>query len=265
MNPQLGFDFSDRHVLVGGGSRGIGWATARLMAACGANVSLLGRNSEAGQQALISLSRSANQTHQFIEADHNRLDDLSEKINSLCASNPVHILIHNSGGPAPGPILSEPAEKFLQVFQQHMLAGQILAQAVVPGMQAAGSGRIINVISTSVKAPLPNLGVSNTIRAAVAAWAKTLATELAPYGITVNNVLPGATATERLDGIIQNRAQKTAKDPEIIKEEMLAEIPMRRFARPEETAAAILFLASDMAAYITGINLPVDGGRLSCL
>jgi len=138
-------------------------------------------------------------------------------------------------------------------------------QAVLPGMKRAGYGRIINIISTSVKQPIPGLGVSNTIRGAVANWAKTLAGELGPFGITVNNVLPGATCTARLDALIEGKAKKAGVTVAEIGEQMKAAIPARRFAQPEELACAVAFLASPSAGYINGINLPVDGGRTSCL
>jgi 3-oxoacyl-[acyl-carrier protein] reductase len=259
------FDFSGRHALVGGGTRGIGLATACMLAEGGASVTLIGRNPEAGAKALLLLNTEQGQLHRFISADHAEPEAFLLGIKEVLNHHPFHILINNSGGPPPGPLLSEHSDKFLAVFQQHLLTSHRLVQAVVPGMKADGYGRIIQVISTSVKAPLPNLGVSNTIRGAVASWAKTLASELGPSGITVNNVLPGATATERLAGIIANKATKTGESLDAISQEMLAEIPLNRFAQPEETAAAIAFLASPLAAYITGINLPVDGGRLTCL
>ena len=175
--------------------------------------------------------------------------------------NAVHILINNTGGPAPGPAHLAKAEEFLLAFQAHLINNHQLMQLCLPGMKQAGYGRIINIISTSVKIPLPNLGVSNTIRGAVGNWAKTLANELAAFGITVNNVLPGATATERLTGIIKNKANKFNISEEDAREEMKAEIPAKRFAQPEEIAYAAAFLASPAAAYINGINVPVDGGR----
>ena len=173
----------------------------------------------------------------------------------------MHILVNNTGGPTPGPANTAAADDFTNAFQQHVICNHILMQAVLPGMKSAGYGRIINIISTSVKVPLPNLGVSNTIRAAVGNWSKTLANELGAFGITVNNILPGATNTQRLQTIIKTKAEKTHRSIEEIEKEMLAEIPAGRFAMPQEVASAAVFLASPMAAYINGINVPVDGGR----
>ncbi len=180
-------------------------------------------------------------------------------------NDPVHILVNNTGGPPPGTVIEARPEEFTTAFAQHLICNQILVQAVVPGMQAAGYGRIINIISTSVKQPIAGLGVSNTIRGAVASWAKTLASELAPFGITVNNVLPGMTRTQRLDSLIASKAEKTGKTIEQITQEMIREIPAGRIGMPHEFAAAVAFLASPAASYITGINLPVDGGRTLCL
>jgi 3-oxoacyl-[acyl-carrier protein] reductase len=177
----------------------------------------------------------------------------------------IDILVNNTGGPPGGPITRAATEEFTQAFSNHLLCNHILAQAVLPGMKSAGYGRIINVISTSVKQPLHGLGVSNTVRAAVANWSKTLASEVAADGITVNNVLPGATGTQRLHSIISNKSKQAGSSEAEVTQEMLSEIPMKRFAAPEEIANAIAFLASPAAAYITGINLQVDGGRTGCL
>jgi 3-oxoacyl-[acyl-carrier protein] reductase len=174
----------------------------------------------------------------------------------------VHILINNSGGPPPGAIVDATPQEFLDALRKHLLANQMLVQAVLPGMRAAGWGRIVNIISTSVKEPIPGIGVSNTTRGAVASWAKTLAGELAPLGITVNNVLPGSTHTPRIEQLVTATAQKSGRSEQAVQQEMAAAIPIGRFADPAETAAAVAFLASPAAGYITGVNLPVDGGRM---
>ena len=147
----------------------------------------------------------------------------------------------------------------------HLINNQILAQSVIPGMIKEGYGRIVNIISTSVKAPIAGLGVSNTIRAAVANWAKTLSLELGEHGITVNNILPGFTNTNRLKSIIAKKSEKQGiSENEVIKT-MMKSIPANRFGEAKETANAVAFLCSPAASYINGINLPVDGGRTASL
>ncbi len=177
----------------------------------------------------------------------------------------MHILINNTGGPAAGKAIDAELREFIGAFQTHLICNQILAQSLIEGMKTERYGRIINVISTSVKQPIPNLGVSNTIRGAVAAWAKTLAGELGEFGITVNNVLPGFTKTARLQSIVETSAKKSGAAIEEVEAKMQSETPARRFAEASEIADAIAFLASPAASYINGVNLPVDGGRTSCL
>ncbi len=254
-----------KNALVCGSSSGIGEASAIMLSGLGANITLLARNVDALNETLSKLDRSLGQVHDFIIADTSQHDDLQMKIVGLTAQKTIHILINNSGGPPAGPILSAEIDAFRKAFDQHLLAFQIIVQLVVPGMKEEGYGRIINVISTSVKMPLNGLGVSNTVRAAVANWSKTLATELAPFQITVNNVLPGATETDRLKSIISTKAGKQGKSEEDVKKSMLAEIPMARFGKSEEIASAVAFLASPAAAYITGTQITVDGGRTGVL
>ena len=262
----MNLDLTGKHALVCGGSQGIGRAAAIELAQLGANVTLLARSREALEAALATLPKThAAQSHATLAVDMSDHAALRAKVEAAVIGNPVQILINNTGGPPGGQAQSAKVEEFLAAFSQHLIANQIVLQAVLPGMRGPGYGRVINVISTSVKEPIKNLGVSNTIRGAVASWAKTLAAELGPLGITVNNVLPGSTQTPRIEQIIDTRAGKTGRSREDIHAEMVAEIPMGRFARPEETAAAIAFLCSPAAGYITGINLPVDGGRTRSL
>jgi 3-oxoacyl-[acyl-carrier protein] reductase len=249
--------------LVKRASQGIGLASAIQLADMGAEVTLLARDNRKLEIALTKLNVSAGQTHRCIAADLSKTDLLSESIKAY--GGQFHILVNNAGGPPAGPVATAAEDEFLSAFRLHLLAHHALMQAVTPFMKAEGFGRIVNIISTSVKQPLKGLGVSNTIRAAVANWSKTLATELAPFGITVNNVLPGATMTERLTQIISNKALRTGHTEEMVSREMLDEIPAGRFAKPEEVAAAVAFLCSPDASYITGINIPVDGGRTLCL
>jgi 3-oxoacyl-[acyl-carrier protein] reductase len=262
----MDLDLSGRHALVCGASQGIGRACAIELAQLGANVTVLARRAEVLEELVEALPRAhASQTHDFLAADSGDTDGLRAAVGKLVGANPVHILVNNSGGPPPGPVHGARVDAFLDAYRKHLLANHVLAETVIPGMQAAKYGRIVNIISTSVKEPIVGLGVSNTTRWAVASWSKTLATELAPFGITVNNVLPGSTKTPRIEQIVRTRAQKTGVDVEAMQREMESEVPMRRFADPSEIAAAVAFLCSPAAGYITGINVPVDGGRTRSL
>ncbi len=259
-------DLTGKNAVICGSSQGIGRAIAIEFAKCGANVVLVARNEESLRKVLRELPASKTQNHNFIVADFSDPEGLRTKLYNFTTENPpVHILVNNTGGPKGGEILKADTGEFEQAFRNHLICNQIMVQALVEGMKRNEYGRIINIISTSVKQPIKNLGVSNTIRAAVANWSKTLSVELAPFGITVNNILPGATRTERLFGIFKSRSEASGKSLDEIEKEWLAEIPAGRFAEPEEPAYAAAFLASPLAGYINGINLPVDGGRLNCL
>ncbi len=245
-----------------GSSQGIGLAAAREIALLGAGVTLLARNREALEKAAATLATDRGQRHAVLVADFNDSDAVRAVV---AQENHYHILVNNTGGPPGGLAIDAGEEEYLRAFNSHLLNNQILARAVVPFMQQAGYGRIINIISTSVKAPIPGLGVSNTIRGAVNSWSKTLAHELGRYGITVNNVLPGATRTARLQGLFEAWAAKRGTDPEAEAANMKAAIPAGRFAEPAEVGAAVAFLASPAAGYINGISVAVDGGRTNCL
>lgn len=256
----------EKRAIVCGSTQGIGRAIALELALLGASVTLVARNEEKLKKVAEQLPADKGQQHDYIVADFDEPKRLKKAIDSyLSKEQNIHILINNTGGPAGGKAIDAKLDEYQAAFNRHLICNHILTQAVTPLMKQVGYGRIINIISTSVKAPLPGLGVSNTIRGAVANWAKTLATELAPYGITVNNVLPGATSTARLESIIRSKAEKTDITEEDVMKAMKKEIPAGRFAAPEEVAAAVAFLATPAAAYINGINLPVDGGRLDCL
>lgn len=247
-----------------GASRGIGRAIAERLAGEGAAVTVIARDAEALERLIGELP--GTQIHQALSLDLSDLERLRHLVAQQLDENPLpEILINNTGGPPPGPVLSADGDAFEAAFRQHLLSAQLLVQALVPGMRAANYGRIVNIISTSVRQPIPGLGVSNTIRGAVASWAKTLAGELAPAGITVNNVLPGYCATERLDSLMAARAERSGQTREQVRQDYLAQVPAGRFAEPAEIAAAVAFLASPEAGYVTGINLPVDGGRISSL
>jgi 3-oxoacyl-[acyl-carrier protein] reductase len=262
----MNLDLKNKRAIVCGSTQGIGKAVAIELAAMGANVTLIARNEQALKTTKAELSDNGSQLHSYICADFSEPQKLKELVEQFIQrSGFVNILINNTGGPPSGPITNAKTDEFLSAFNNHLICNHVLTQACMEGMKQSGYGRVINVISTSVKQALPNLGVSNTIRAAVGNWAKTMANELGKFGITVNNVLPGATATQRLATIIENKALKTNVNNDEVKQEMLHEIPLGRFADASEVANAIAFLASPAAAYINGINLPVDGGRTSSL
>ncbi|MCX6274485.1 MAG: SDR family oxidoreductase [Bacteroidetes bacterium] len=261
----MNLSLKGKTALVCGSTQGIGKASAIELAKLGATCVLMARDENKLAEAIKDLDVSEGQKHQFIVADFQHPNEIKEKAGAFAKSNTVHILVNNTGGPNSGPIVNADIEEFRITFNNHLICNHILMQAVVDGMKKEKYGRIINIISTSVKVPLKNLGVSNTIRAAVANWSKTLANEVASFGITVNNVLPGATNTIRLQSIIQNKSEKTGESIEAMQKEMLHEIPMGRFADPSEIAAVVAFLASPAASYITGINVPVDGGRTGSL
>ncbi|MEM6726205.1 MAG: SDR family oxidoreductase [Bacteroidota bacterium] len=254
-------DLHGKHALVGGSSKGIGKAAAIELAHLGAKVTLMARSEDLLQQVVKELPTPCDQEHGYLVVDYSDPRNLFPAVQALVDEDLVQILINNTGGPSSGPILNASPEQFLEAYNNHVIVSHFLASAVIDGMKEEGYGRIINVISTSVKEPINNLGVSNTTRAAVANWAKTLANEVGPFGITVNNVLPGFTSTGRLDYIIRGRSEKTNASIEQVENAMKGQVPLRRFADPSEVGAAIAFLASPAASYISGINLPVDGGR----
>lgn len=260
----MNLDLTGKKAIVCGSTQGIGRAAAVELAGLGAAVTLVARDESSLNEARDSLPENA--SHDTVCADFDKRENLQRKIAAHIEENgPFHILVNNSGGPPPGEITDADSEAFLAAFSRHLLCNQIMAQAVLPGMKSDKYGRIINIISTSVKQPIPNLGVSNTTRGAVASWAKTLSREVAPFGITVNNILPGTTNTGRLFSLFQEMADRRDVSADVIANEWKSEIPAGRIAEPEEIAFAIAFLASPAAAYINGINLPVDGGRLLTL
>ncbi|MEO6076881.1 MAG: SDR family oxidoreductase [Dokdonella sp.] len=258
----MNLDLQGKHALVCGGSQGIGRAAAIELAGLGADVTVLSRSQEKLELVVSELPKiTVGQRHGWLVGDMNEHTELKAAIEKLVAERPVHIVINNSGGPPGGSAHEAALDAFRIAFNQHVMAAQIILQAVLPGMRDARFGRIVNVISTSVKEPIRNLGVSNTVRGAMASWAKTLAGELGCDGITVNNVLPGYTRTQRLDQILADRSAASGKTEAEVSHAMLATVPASRFAEPAEIAAAIAFLASPAAGYINGINVPVDGGR----
>lgn len=251
-----------KNALVGGGSQGIGRACAVELAKLGASVTVMARDEKALADVVAKLDSSQGQTHDHLITDYSKPQDVQQKVlQRIRSGQAFQILVNNTGGPPHGALVDAAPEQFLKAISDHVVCSQLLVQALLPGMKAAGYGRIVNIISTSVVAPIKGLGVSNTTRGAVAQWGKTLAGELAPFGITVNNVLPGYTATARLQTLFEAKAAKAGKSVAEIEKETDQGIPMGRLADPSEIGAVVAFLASPAASYLTGVNLPVDGGR----
>lgn len=261
----MDLDLTGRHALVCGASEGIGRAAAHELALLGADVTVLARRAEVLRDVVASLPARGGQAHGWLAADVSQLDALGERVRALVAGRAVHILVNNTGGPPGGPAHAATLGAYSDAFARHLLAGQTLVAAVLDGMRAARWGRIVNVVSTSVREPIPGLGVSNTVRAAVAGWAKTLSRELAPQGITVNNVLPGYTRTSRLAQILADRAAASGQSEADVAEAMQRTVPAGRFAEAHEVAAAIAFLCSPAAGYVNGVSLAVDGGRMQSI
>lgn len=256
----MSLSLSGKRALICGASAGIGRATALQLAEQGAHCILLARREER-LQSLKSEIEANGGSAEIVVADLDQRDAAVASVEAKLADGPIQILINNAGGPKGGPILNAAEEEFTVAFGRHVLAAHRLTQTLLAGMTESGYGRIINIISTSVYEPIPNLGVSNTIRGAMASWAKTVSKELPP-GITINNVLPGFTDTERLSQLKKGRAQNNNISEDTVHAQWLSQVPEGRLAQPEETAGAIGFLVSPAAAYIRGLSLPVDGGRL---
>ncbi len=262
----MNLDLTNRTALVCGASQGLGAAVAKELAALGANIIALARNEDKLKAAIATLPVTGSQQHTYISADTSQPSEVKEKVSAyLEKGNTIHILVNNTGGPPSHPLINTPAEELEAAFRSHLITSHTLVQLLAEGMKHAGYGRIVNIVSTSVKQPINGLGISNTVRAAVANWAKTLANELGSFGITVNNVLPGSTRTDRLDYLFGKQAENGNTTVDEIVMRSIAQIPAGRLGEPEEFGAAVAFLCSPAASYINGINLPVDGGKLGGL
>lgn len=261
----MDLDLSNRHALVCGASEGIGRAAAGELAALGATVTVLSRREGVLREVVAGLAGGADRGHALAVADSSDTAGLAKAAEAVVARRPVHILVNNTGGPPGGPLHAAKVAEFEEAFRRHVIANQVLLQAVLPGMREAKWGRIVNVVSTSVREPIPGLGVSNTVRGAVASWAKTLARELGPDGITVNNVLPGFTETGRIRQLIRDRAASEGRGEDEVRRDMENTVPARRFADARETGGVIAFLCSPAAGYVNGVSLAVDGGRMQSI
>ncbi len=257
----MNLSLEGKNAVVCGSTQGIGLAIAEELALLGASCTLMARDEEALKAAVHNLDIALRQQHNYLVADFSNPAEVKKAIEGYISKHTVHILINNTGGPKPGPIETAEAGEFENAFQQHLINNHNLTKAVLPGMKAAGYGRVINIISTTVRIPLNNLGVSNTTRGAVASWAKTFSNEVGQFNITVNNILPGLTETKRLRDLISVLAAGRKVDDEVVKNEMISTIPMKRLGIAEEIANVAAFLASPAASYVNGVSIPVDGGR----
>ncbi|GAA4300554.1 SDR family oxidoreductase [Compostibacter hankyongensis] len=251
----MDLDLKNKNAWVGGSSSGLGLATAIELSLLGAAVTLCGRNEDALKAALGQLDTGAGQRHGYLRMDFSEGDACRKAFAQLAAERPLHILINNTGGPPPGAAFAAAPEQYRDFFEMQLVNFQAFVQAAVPAMKAAAYGRIVNITSTSTKAPIAGLGISNVVRAAVANWGKSLATELGPYGITVNNVLPGSHDTERLKELYSAERMQEA----------ISRIPAGRLGQPREFGAVVAFLCTPAASFINGVNLPADGGQLGGL
>jgi len=255
----------NKHAIVCGSTDGIGKASALLLAKQGCEITLVARNQDKLDNTQSELNTDHNQKHYSVCADFDNSMDLKKKIKMHMRSlgRSVDILVNNSGGPHGGPLIEADEDEFRAAFERLLIGNHIMAKAVVPGMKDKGVGRIVNIISTSVKQVIPGLGVSNTIRGSVAQWGKTLALELGEHGICVNNILPGYTATDRLKYLAESKANSLGVDIEDIRNKWAENTSLKRIGNVDEVANTVLFLASDESSYVTGHNFSVDGGRFS--
>jgi 3-oxoacyl-[acyl-carrier protein] reductase len=262
----MDLSLKNKFALVCGATQGIGRASAFKLAEMGANIVLFARDEEKLKELKRELPCKGNQEHHYLFADFIYNQEVLNALDEQLKITPeIEILINNTGGPTGGALIFSNTLEFVKAFEMHLINNHSIVQKIFPAMKRNQFGRIINIISTSVKAPIMGLGVSNTIRGAVANWAKTLAGELGQYNITVNNVLPGFTETGRLKSLVAKKSTASGKTYEEVVETMYSDIPMNRFGTAEEVANAVAFLASPAASYITGVNLPVDGGRTQSL
>ncbi len=261
----MNLDLKNKTAIVCGATQGIGLGIAQEFAKEGVNLILVARNKEKLISCVNSLERP--EKHSFICVDFSKPNELEKELSSYFKKHKtvVHILINNTGGPKSGPIERAKTSEFVDAFNMHVLCNQILCSFVVPGMKKLGYGRIINIISTSVKIPIIGLGVSNTIRGAVANWSKTMANELGEFQITVNNVLPGYTNTNRLRSLFEKMSSSQKKPIKEIEQNIINNVPLKRLGTVNDVANIVTFLASKKASYINGVNIPIDGGRTGSL
>ncbi len=252
----------DKKALIGGSSGGIGKAIAIELAKSGAKVTLMARNEEKLKNVLEELRAFGDQNHDYILVDFNNFQAFKATIEKYFKQNKIDILVNNTQGPPPGNSLEVRTEDYQNAFDLLFKTVVLTTQLALDHMTKNKWGRIINVASVSVKEPLSYLALSNSIRAAVVTWGKSLATDVAKEGITVNNILTGYFDTERIAQLNQKKAEQMAISVEEVRQAMEQMVPIKRIGDPKEYGYLVAFLASDKASYITGTNIPIDGGLL---
>ena len=257
----MNIDLTNKNALVGAATQGIGAGIATELAKCGANVTIMARNEEKLKNSVAELPViNANQKHQYLVADFSDFESFKIIISDYFKENNIDILVNNTNGPEPGMAIDKGVDDFQKAFDLLFKTVCATTALALPYMIEQKNGRIINVSSLSVKEPINNLVLSNSIRSAVAAWSKSLSNEVAQHHVTINNVLTGYFDTERIQKLIKVESEQTGKSPEEIRKARENKIPMKRLGKPEEYGHLVTFLASDYAAYITGTSIPLDGG-----
>ena len=258
-------DLTGKFALVGGGTNGIGKAIAIRLAASGASVCIMARNKSKLEKVVNELDRSRNQKHKFLEVDFSNYNLFSKSIKYFFETNHIDILVNNTQGPEGGSALEKSIDDYQSAFELLFKCAVKTSLLALTNMRDKKWGRIINVASISVKEPLNYLVLSNSLRSALVTWSKTLSVDIAKFNITINNVLTGYFNTERLKQLNSKKAEKLGINISTIEDKIKDTIPMKRFGNPEEYANLVCFLASDKSDYITGINIPIDGGFLKSL
>ena len=258
----MNISLKGRTALVGGSTRGLGKAIAMQLAASGATITLMARNEEKLKSVLDELPSGEGQLHEYLVVDFADFEKCKDIVSAYFQTKKIDILVNNTNGPAAGGVLQKSIDDYQRSFDLLFKTVVFITMEALKGMQHNQFGRIINLASITVREPSPNLVLSNSIRSAVASWAKTLSRDIAPEGITVNNILTGYFDTERLDEINNLQSANKGISLQEFKDQMKLQVPARRFGRPEEFGWLVAFLASEQAAYITGANIPIDGGLL---
>ena len=258
----MNINLTGKNALIGGSSKGLGLAIARQLAVSGANVTLMARSKTTLKKVVDQLDTNSNQKHQFLVVNFSDFDDFGSKMKNFFTNNKIDILINNTQGPSPGSAIEKSIDDYQNAFDLLFKCAVFTCNLALPHMQKQKWGRIVNVSSISVREPLSYLALSNSLRAALVTWAKSLSIEIASDNITINNTLTGYFDTERIAEINAQKAKKMGIPETEVRSAMISAIPAKRIGHPDEYANLVCFLVSDQASYITGTNIPIDGGFL---